>query len=457
MRATEAGLLRSVDTAGRMALSSYSGVLLQRYGILAVDTGRDADWREKATRMFDESKPSEAAACRLELVPLDTLGDRTVLASAIRSFVGDRLPALLLAMGMEKLSGIGRQSTTASFDPLFDTGREEEADSNGWGEALLKLAENATPSPDEPAVLPEDESYDLGDASRDMSDCLREIQAMNRSSAADPTSPRLPSPLDPESLSGFLTATMEGLPVSLDALLDEVSIDVYVSTMFRSRVLSRSENGVVLPTRDLRGRALSSLSSVDRYEVERILVGRSTDAENLRAVERRILAIRFAFHMAAQLTDGTSREKAQLLAAALSGLLSAATSGALVIPPDFLAIALQAAWAFEAAQREVRTLVGGGAVPFLPDLLVKDLPELSQWSSTYGDHLMLLLLTLPRSVKLERVASAIERNLVLFGASTVDGTGGPALSGYATRMVTSTEYREEVISRSSGYGADGSR
>ena len=439
-----------------MALSSYSGVLLQRYGILAVDTGRDADWQEKATRLFDESKPSEAAACHLEVITNESLGDRTVLTSAIRSFVGDRLPALLLAMGMEKLSGIGRQSTAASFDPLFDTGREEGADSNGWGEALLTLAENAAPPPDDTEVLPEDEGYDLGDASRDVSDCLREIQAMNRLGAADPTSPKLPSPLDPSSLSGFLSATLDGLPSSVDALLNEVSLDVYAATMFRSRVLSRSDNGVAVPYRDLRGRTLSSLSSVDLYEVERIAVGRATDAENLRAVERRILAIRFAFHMAAQLTDGPSREKAQVLAAALSGLLSAATSGALVIPSGFLSIALQAAWAFESAQTEVRTLVGGGCVPFLPDLLVKDLPELAQWTSTYGDHLMLLLLTVPNQVKLERIAFIIERNLALFGASGTDTRDGPPLSGYVTRMVASTEYREEIISRSTGYGADGS-
>ena len=243
-------------------------------------------------------------------------------------------------------------------------------------------------------------------------------------------------------------------PSSLDALLDEASVDVYAATMFRSRVLSRSENGIDVPYRDLRGRTLSSLSSVDLYEVERIAVGRSTDAENLRAVERRILAIRFAFHMAAQLTDEVSREKAQVLSAALSGLLSAATSGALVIPSGFLSIALQAAWVFDSAQTEVRTLVGGGTVPFLPDLLVKDLPELAQWTSTYGDHLMLLLLTVPSQVKLERIALVIERNLALFGASGAAAHGGPPLSGYVTRVVASTEYREEVISRSAGYGVD---
>jgi hypothetical protein len=457
IRAAEANVLRCVDSSSRIALSTYGGALLQRYGIFAVDTGRSDSWRENAVHAFDESKVSEASACRLEVLALDSLGDREVLAAAIRNFVGDRLPALIIAMGIDKLSGIGRQAIPVSFDPLFDTGGEEDSTSGSWGAALLELAEKSGSSEEAPYVSPDDPSYDIGDASQDMSECLREIQAMNRMAAEDPTRPSLPSPLDPASMIGFLSETMNGLPASVEAILDEASLDIYATTMFRSRVLTGSDDGVSFPYTDLRGRAISSLACVDLYEAERIVAGRNTDAENLLAVERRILAIRFAFQMVSQLSDESCREKAQALAAVLSGLLSAATSGALVIPTGFLAIALQAAWAFQSARSEVQTLVEGGSVPFLPEGMVRNLPELAQWKAAYSDHLTLLLLAVPTRIKLERIASIIEKNIALFGSSESSAEGKAPLSGYATRIVASTWYRGDMVSRSTGFYDDAAR
>ena len=450
IRSAEADLQRAVRMASEGALASYCGVLLQRYGIFALEEERTGVWPQRAKSFFETARPVAADDCRLEMTTLATLADRSLLEAAIAGFVADRLPAFLLALGLDRFTGLSRTGATATFDPLFDSTFSSGAEDDTWEKAISDLIAKGSGSSD-PSIPPIDSSTDLAGAAQGLSACIAAIREVNFESAGDASAPHLPSPLEPAAQVGYLEAVLGGFATEVAGQAAGFAVDLYSVSMFRSRVMNGLENGGELPYRDLRGRELSSLATVDRYEVERIIAGRSDDEANLQSVERRILGLRMALNLLSECMDEKSKAKARTLGEGLSILLSAATAGAVSIPPSFLSAALQAAWAFNDAQRETRLLVEGKPVPFLPAPLASHLPEFANWKSTYGDHLTLLVLMVPKPVKLERIAGIIERNIALFGvAASGAGTAAP-LSGFIVSLTASTVYRGTRVGFTSRY------
>ncbi len=451
MRAAESGLLRAVTSSADGAVSAYSGVLLQRYGLFAFDSD-DVAWKARAEGIFRSGLPGNAKDCALALRPDGSLADPGILQAGIRRFVLERVPALLLSRGIGSWSGLARQEGVVSFDPLFDTGGEGDGASSEWQTALLHALENGD-SPAETSVRsPDDADYGMGDASRDLRDSLVALESLNRDAAGDPTSPGLPSPLDPDALGGFLDRTLESLPDSVEKLVDTVTLDAYAASMFRSRVTESVESGATTPYRDLRGRNLSTIATVRTYEVEFLIVGHEADEANRTAVERRILALRLALQLLSQTVDEEARSRARAFGAALSALLSVATSGSLDVPQEFLAAAIQVAWAYGSAQADTKRLVEGASTPLLPAALGRSMPELASVKAAYGDYLVLFLAMTPDSVKLDRIASTIEDDLALFGG-VPDATPGRApLAGFCTSVLASTVYRGDGISAVARYG-----
>lgn len=97
------------------------------------------------------------------------------------------------------------------------------------------------------------------------------------------------------------------------------------------------------------------------YQAEYILMGKSSDEENLKAVVRRLLLLREGANFLYLLSDAKMRSQAAALAAGIAG----------AAPVPGLTVALEGvillAWAYGESLLDVRTLLSGGRVPAVKD------------------------------------------------------------------------------------------
>lgn len=95
------------------------------------------------------------------------------------------------------------------------------------------------------------------------------------------------------------------------------------------------------------------------YEVEYLLFGHAADRKNLEAAAARLLAVREGINLAYILSDAQKREEARTLALAITG-------GTGLLPlTGVVMFFVMGIWALGEAILDVRTLFGGGRVPFL--------------------------------------------------------------------------------------------
>lgn len=95
------------------------------------------------------------------------------------------------------------------------------------------------------------------------------------------------------------------------------------------------------------------------YEVEYLLFGHAADRKNLEAAAARLLAVREGVNLAYILSDAQKREEARALALAITG-------GTGLLPlTGVVMFFVMGIWALGEAILDVRTLFGGGHVPFL--------------------------------------------------------------------------------------------
>ena len=97
------------------------------------------------------------------------------------------------------------------------------------------------------------------------------------------------------------------------------------------------------------------------YELEYIIAGKKSDRENLDAVLKKILMLRFVPNYAFLQTDAASQAQAEALA------LSLATAAAIPAAAEALAQVLLLAWAFGESIMDLRALMKGNRVPVVKD------------------------------------------------------------------------------------------
>ena len=96
-----------------------------------------------------------------------------------------------------------------------------------------------------------------------------------------------------------------------------------------------------------------------KYEMEYLLAGEKSDRENLNAVLKRLLLLRFAPNYAFLQQDAAKQAEAQSLALTLCSLI------ALPVASEAVAQALLLAWALGESVMDLRSLMKGGKVPLV--------------------------------------------------------------------------------------------
>lgn len=136
------------------------------------------------------------------------------------------------------------------------------------------------------------------------------------------------------------------------------------------------------------------------YELEYIIGGKSSDAENLKVVVTQLLGIREITNFLYLTADATKVEEAGILAMALAG----ASANPLVI--EAVKVGLLTAWAFGESVLDVRALLQGKKIPLLKnaETWTLELTSISgisdsyvsakncEWGFSYKDYVGILLL-----------------------------------------------------------------
>lgn len=154
------------------------------------------------------------------------------------------------------------------------------------------------------------------------------------------------------------------------------------------------------------------------YGVEYIIVGKDSDAENLKVVLEKILAIREAANFVYLQTDSEKKAASYSLALTLAG----ATANPIFIKA--VEEGILAVWAFAEAISDVRTLVSGGAVPLVKTAAswktdITALSKSSTFSETqsdkngmkYEDYLRIILASISQQKLTMRTMDMIEKNI----------------------------------------------
>lgn len=188
----------------------------------------------------------------------------------------------------------------------------------------------------------------------------------------------------------------------------------YLLEHFSSAAVEEDEGGSGAP--------LSGTKALE-YELEYILSGNASDRENLEAVTKKLVVMRFAPNYGYLLSDGEKRAQAETLALSLCTLLA--------VPAVTKAVCqvLLLAWAFGESIMDIRSLLSGRRVPLLKtkeswQLALSSLLTLGTEEDTgegkdtegglaYEEYLRMLLFLQDKSQTAMRSLDMIEKRLRL--------------------------------------------
>lgn len=156
------------------------------------------------------------------------------------------------------------------------------------------------------------------------------------------------------------------------------------------------------------------------YEAEYVLMGKTTDEKNLKAVAGRLLLIREGLNLGFLMSDGRKRAEA--------GALAGAIASAFLIPPaaGIIEMALLLCWSFAESLLDLRSLFAGDRIPVMKtegnwQLSLANLPELlsrmdtdrkSAWDGLdYEGYLRVLFLLEEEKVLCMRCMDMVESGI----------------------------------------------
>lgn len=161
-----------------------------------------------------------------------------------------------------------------------------------------------------------------------------------------------------------------------------------------------------------------------KYQLEYILAGKESDAENLKWVANRLLFVRQAANITYLYTDAAKMAEAETLALSIT---------AVILSPEFaepVKNAILFAWAYAESVYDVKHLMAGGKIPLMKSagtwhLSLMQMLQFRQYLSgdvhdsdtedgqSYTDYLAILLLTQNHEKKVGRMMDIIEMDLRL--------------------------------------------
>lgn len=198
-------------------------------------------------------------------------------------------------------------------------------------------------------------------------------------------------------------------------LYNEVLIDEYIIRTFKSKVLKDDDNAYY---KDFRGKTLSSRNTYLDNEIEYIINGKLNDNDNIFATKLMIFLFRFCMNTVHVYSDSEKKAIAQAAAIAISAI----TGG---VGSSLLSNLILWGWSMGESCIDINDLMDGKKVPVYKtkndwklDIGILNSNNSANnnqsFSFNYLDYLRILLLTVPKEIKLARIADLIQLNTSLW-------------------------------------------
>jgi hypothetical protein len=200
-----------------------------------------------------------------------------------------------------------------------------------------------------------------------------------------------------------------------NSFYDGLCLEFYASSMFSCKTNTRIQNGIEIERQDLRSRTVSGLPVRSRLEIEKIIFGSSKDATNESLTKISIETIRFLIHLVTNATNGEKKAEITATALALCAAAAIATGGTVTVPEKAMEVVVLLLTSMNSAARDYSTLIKGDRVLLIP------ISSAENMDTYYTDYLQLFLFTIPKKVKLKRMASIMCDNLYLTGIPLYTG------------------------------------
>lgn len=387
----EVQLARAMRLQLQGSLARYDHDLYQQFGVMAVSSS------ELETEVFKRLNPKRFAAASVELNADNDALSPEWLSQSIGRTMQLRLPLLWVSaftadfntnqrdqVSPDATSDLESSSIATAFD-MLDGPMAEQLDR--LQDQLIDRILNGLREVVEPVVK---------DTLDDWLDRLDEIGELRSSLSAG---------------SGSLTS-LQDLAAILDALSDspdllllhQAQLAEYGVRYLTRAVTTGEANGQLQSLETIAGLSLEKLAESRPAELERIITGLDSAEWAKRLVHSGLVTLRCLVHLADLLQDPERRQQFETLAVAGVLAISAATGGAVNLEPQLLSKLLLVGEAIRLGGADVRQLLAGRSVRFIPG-------SLSSWNVVlaYHDYLRLLLLVIPQEILLERISKVIRQ------------------------------------------------
>ena len=438
IRSLEADIARGLSAEVQVGLAGFDRTLFEQFGLFG--------FREPTTDsdVFPDMVPALAGTCELSLKAERPLYNRPELQMQILRHMKARVPAVYLEVLASRLKQLadclpdrkpdtltpssfrtaclpelnpGMQSLSSSDDAsqvfsqsisVLDPVAVSEGDTG-----LASILRGIMPVLDQKMVRGLADSL-FGDLVSQLEDkLLQTVRDQYRRYAADMLGigqdkaltdllGQMPDFLDPDSLSTLGKRVDQLMTFATVPVYDKFCLMEYGLGYFIPRVTIRSENGITGTLSTLDGRKMTDDLALRQGEIERLITGLdNTRAANL-VVRMAIISMRSFIQLTALVLDETRMTALRTAAASLAAAIGVLSGGTVLFDPGLLTWVLAVGEALAAGYEDSQKLLDGKGVPVWPG---KGNINLQCW---YQDYLRLLLLILPQSLLLERMARILE-------------------------------------------------
>ncbi len=391
-----------LEQEAERGLSLYNLNLFEDYGLWGMDEALAAYLIENPDVMASFSEIEGCREFHYELS--EALWAPMSLKKQIQSFMSARFPAAVAEQLFSVLKNFKTGSASAELKEMENVLQEKELQ-KGFSDFTSYLEE----LPEEGEGLGTEASEEKSDAEGNQVDALtfllmRALQEQIQEATATAIELGVEtggSAVTSQNLFSYLNQAHELLDFNTSATYDKLALNEYALRMFPAQVHVEGLPEDYPLAKSLRGKTLFKTVENEGLSLESLITGERREAAEQK-IKSYVFMLRFLAHNVGILMNQKKMADYRSTATTVSLVISAASLGRFSIPPESLVYVIVCVAALKNAGEDVKDLLAGESVPYLPQ------HEQMKFPSYYHDYLRLFLLTISEEDLLRRLCQNLK-------------------------------------------------
>ncbi len=402
-RAQEADLLRCMRLQSSQALSCYNQVLLEYYGIYAVDKS------SIRSKIFDTCIRSKGQTSVL-IEPTSEMTKDAIRIGIVR-FMQIRMPAYIASEILSRISLISDLIDESGVRKIFDSANGSSAWLRYLSDFISKKKEWSTTIK---AALEMIKDLDQTGVVEDIASFFEAIQyiAERGGTSLLQGDMEVGEVLDVSAFANTLDTVEALYTPELPELLETFLMDIYTVSFFDSRIVNEVDGSASKPEENVLGKKYEDLHTTNRFDLEYILTGVDNEYVSGIITHQLIGDIRVIFDFASNMMNKEKMERSLVIANVLSTCITILSAGKAQISPKILQYLVIFVWSVIDGINDAMKLVRGESVPILTgDSFTGKYDMLNDALMTdYRDYVNILLFPVPSDFKCKRMMEILKRD-----------------------------------------------